>query len=148
MNRIWNVFLYGILLSLAVPASAQNSYLCAEDMITGFSFDRGAHRWQRAEFKAEGKFIIARASEPSRKWEVKETGSSVPVAVCGKDFDEDGKIRCVGIGKDFLFNQKSMRFLTTYTVGYWNENALRAIVPGRNEGDDTPGMAIGRCTAL
>ncbi len=148
MNRVKSVFFTGIFLAFAASASAQSSYLCAEDMITGFSFDRGAHQWKRAEFKAEAKYIVTRSTEPSRKWEVKETGSSFPVAICEKDFDDNGKLRCIGLGKDFLFNRKSMRFLTTYTVGYWNEDALRTIVPARSEGDDTPGMAIGRCTTL
>lgn len=148
MNRIKNIFLSGIFLSLAGPAFAQNSYLCAEDMITGFSFDRGTHQWKSAEFRAQAKYIITSSTEPSRKWEVKETGSSFPIGFCEKDFDDDGKLRCKGIGKDFLFNRKSMRFLTTYTVGYWNEDSLRNIAPNRREGDDTPGMAIGRCTVL
>lgn len=148
MNHIKSIVLSGIFLAFAAPALAQSSYLCAEDMIAGFSFDRGEHRWKRAEFRAEAKYIVTRSTEPSRKWEVNETGSSIPIALCKNDFDEDGKIRCVGFGQDFLFNRKSLRFLKTYTVGYWNEDALRAIVPARSEGDDTPGMAIGRCTAL
>jgi hypothetical protein len=148
MNLYMKFLALVYLSAIGVSASAQNSYVCVEDLATGFSFDRSQKQWKSVDFKPNSKYLISRSRDSSRIWEIKEMGSSAPTAFCEKDFSDSGQIRCNGIGKEFLFNRKSLRFLATYTVGFWNEDALRSFVPNRNEGDDTPTLIIGRCNVL
>jgi hypothetical protein len=143
MNRF--VQLLG--LSAALPAFAQG-YLCSEDVVTGFSFDRDTQQWVSANYRAAAQYLVAPSKSSTAQWEVRETGARIASAYCEQDFSALDLLRCHGVGNDFMFNRMSMRFLKTYVSGYWNEESLQVLNPKRLEGNDAPGMAIGRCTAL
>ena len=59
------------------------SYICILDMSTGFRFESQGRSWRNAQFKADSKYIVSRSSHPSNtgKWEVKETGQTIPVSL-------------------------------------------------------------------
>jgi len=90
----------------------------------GFTFDRTARQWRGASFKTDGKFVVTHSKKPSFVWEVKEIGSTYWTLICKKEFSNNGEVHCDGLGGQFFFNRKSMRFLATYTIGYWNEETL------------------------
>lgn len=135
-------------LLMAVSTAFAQSYICAVDAATGFSYDKVLRQWSSVNFKAVSKYVISRTKDQSSAWKVTETGESIPTTFCKQDFDRDGELRCIGLEEVFLFNRKSMRFMTTNTMGYWNEGSLQNVFPNRNEGSLTPAISIGRCTLL
>lgn len=147
MHLLLNLIVLAQLVAVAPSALAQ-SYVCAVDAATGFAYDKATRQWKSADFKPDSKYVISRTKEQSHAWQVTETGASVPTAFCEKGFTDDGELGCSGLGYEFFFNRKSMRFLKAYMIGYWNEESMRAISPKRREGDDTPALLIGRCTSL
>lgn len=129
---------------------AADSYLCASDLTTGFSPSGDGKTWVTSKFKAEDKFIIARAEDVQKTagfvWVVKPIGSKTIHFACKADFSEHGYLQCEGMGQ-FQFNRKTNRFLRTYTFGYVNDGAVNdnpLMAPGAN----TPYIEIGRCSQL
>ena len=66
-------------------------------------------------------------------------------AFCEKDYNEKGFLFCSGFGEDFNFNRQTLRFVHWFPYGYIDP-------PGFDlwgkEGDATPFMEIGTCTAI
>lgn len=136
------------LASLAVEAAAADRFLCVADKITGFNYDKHRQQWRQADFAPSLKLVISRAKNETYTWTIGELGSDTIKLFCKNDFSDSGLLYCSGIGLDLRFNKKLMRFLYTYSIGYWDENAYKSLYPGRKEGDDTPAMAIGKCSPL
>jgi hypothetical protein len=132
-----------ILLLLSPTAIHAASYLCVSDMATGFAYDKQHFAWRPQTLRATAKYVITR-SEVNQKWIVRETGQTLSDAVCEGDITEYGTLRCEGI-IEFRMNTKSLRFVTAYLFGYWSDN-----IPGLpdKEGDNTPSIEIGKCTAF
>ena len=134
---------------LAVPVQASaESWLCIPDMATGFRYDKILRKWTQSTFQTDGeRMIIKKASDPQVRYEVREFGKddTLPLARCQKDFTEYGFLKCEGILSEFKFNKKNMRYIRTYLAGYVE------IIPGNTfmkEGNDTPLIEIGRCSAI
>jgi hypothetical protein len=79
---------------------------------------------------------------------VYEFGKADPAdvtAFCDKDFNEQGFLFCQGLGENFNFNRKSLRFVHWFPFGYIDP-------PGASfwgkEGEATPFMEIGTCSAI
>src|SRR5688572_25953246 len=112
---------------VASSAQAQSeSYLCVADQSTGFKFHKPAKQWRQTQFNTDEKFIIRRPNADDKrlyganppKWVVVRVGSKHPAAVCNEEFSEVGALLCQGF-EDFRFNRKNLRYISTYTVGYW-----------------------------
>lgn len=100
-----------IVLFLLLPTVVlAESYFCVADISAGFRFV-GA-RWENAQFRTENKYIVSRSSNPSNsgKWEIKETGQTLPSAICDDEFSEKGGLHCSGF-VEFRMNKKNLRFL-------------------------------------
>jgi hypothetical protein len=136
------VLIAGLLISSSVWAA--DSYLCVAEMTTGFSFDGSKKKWISADFRSEKKLVITRAKQKLHAWEVKEAGDTRPGATCEKDFNEAGNLFCSGIF-DLRFNSRKLRFLYVYPIGYWSDDDKGSM---SREGDNTPALAIGKCTPL
>ncbi len=135
-----------LLLGLLLPfhAAAADSYLCVADLTTGFSYDGAKKKWKSADFRSDKKLVISRGKQKSHTWEAKEVGDSLPGATCEKDFNDAGNLFCSGVF-DLRFNSRSLRFLYVYPIGYWSDGDK----PGMSrEGDNTPAVAIGKCSPV
>lgn len=134
--------LFGVLFASA--ANAADSYLCVAEMTTGFTYDATRKAWKSADFRSEKKIAVTRARQKPYAWEAKEVGDSRPAAVCEQDFNDAGNLFCSGVF-DLRFNNRHLRFLYVYPIGYWSDDASAA--PSK-EGANTPALAIGKCRAL
>jgi hypothetical protein len=112
------------------------SYLCAADKSVGFSFHKITGEWKRAFFRAEDKYIISKSKKKGFTWEVKRVGNQMALTFCEEAY---GYLFCKGI-YNFYFNKNNLRFLMTYSYGYWNNT--------QEEGDEVPQMEIGKCDPL
>jgi hypothetical protein len=141
MNKI----AFALLMLLAFNVYSQDAYLCVTDKSTGFSKNKSTGEWVETSFLATDKFVITRSSETGRVWEVTETGSATPYLYCDHEIDSDGDLRCDGLGV-FRFNNKNMRFLRTYDMGY----VMSLVNPKTHKDiqDDNPLVEIGRCSKL
>lgn len=128
----------------AFMATAGDSYLCAAEKTTGFTYDAASKTWKSADFRSDKKIAITRAKQKPYAWEAKEVGDSRPAAVCEHDFNEAGNLFCSGVF-DLRFNKRQLRFLYVYPIGYWSDD--NQVAPSK-EGLNTPALAIGRCRAL
>lgn len=142
MARRLAALITGVLISSGVWAA--DSYLCVADLTTGFTFDGSKKKWTSADFRSEKKLVITRSKQKLHAWEVKEAGDTRPGATCEKDFNEAGNLFCSGIF-DLRFNNRKLRFLYVYPIGYWSDDDKGAM---SREGDNTPALAIGKCTPL
>ena len=102
-----------IVLFWILPAvDTAESYLCIPDMSSGFNFDSQSGTWKNARFTTQNKYIVSRSTQSSNsgKWEIKETGQSIPTAFCEDDFTEAGGLRCSGF-VEFRMNKRSRHVL-------------------------------------
>lgn len=135
--------LFTFLAPTAVSAQSAGDWLCIGDQVTGFSKKGGV--WHSVDFTAGTRYIIKRSAVQGYAWEVREFGSSaiLAVALCKADFNEAQFLFCTGLGGEFRFNSRTLRFLNAYLIGY---------VPGdtafSKDGSDTPSIEIGTCSKL
>jgi len=110
---------------------ASDSYLCSADQAAGIIYTK--NHWQASILEASRKYVVSKSGSA---WSVKELGQSAPFAQCHGDINN---LRCNGnTGLDnFYFKGSSLRFLFTYSVGYWN---------GVDLNTDNPQVEIGRCS--
>lgn len=82
-------------------------------------------------------------------WEVKEVGKKAANIFCKEDFNGIGSLFCGGLGTQFRFNNGSLRFMNTYVIGYWSDaNPKDKSEFMGEEGGNTPGIEIGKCSPL
>ena len=153
-----------IALALTVSTGAialDGNYLCLPDKATGFIKQDG--KWKQANFNIENaKYMIKKIDEETKKEYEKD---DIPygehgVYVFGEKYPEfrnceyterdsvlnqtkERRFYCDGIlrGK-FMFNLNNNRFITTFPLGYWNDNLLG------EEDTRTPFIQIGLCSKL
>jgi len=141
--RLLGLILIGVLATS--PALAEDdSYLCVAESAVGFSFNKTSRQRERANFKAQSKYVVSKSSEAGKEWEVKKIGQSLGTP-CAGGFDENGFIRCKGL-LDFQMNNKSLRYIVVHPYGYvvkeYPKDGLF------EEGSLTPYLEIGECSPL
>ena len=117
-------------------------YLCVVDKAVGFSYDKVTKEWNNTNFNANSKYLISEGdgSLKDAVWQITEVGNSFPSIGCKRDFNDYGILLCSDLISDFRFNKRNGRFLHTYPIGYYN------VLPGEDEGTDTPSLEIGKCS--
>ena len=124
-------------------------YICVMDMSTGFYFEAGV--WHSTKFIPDKKLTVRRSTQGD-KWMLSELGEQTAMNSCSDDFDEAGNLYCgkefpdeAGVSRaspyDFRMNRKSLRFLLAYLEGYYNATL-------GNEAENTPYVAIGKCSLM
>jgi hypothetical protein len=145
MNKNWLIVSF-LLIGFSGIAHAE-AYLCVEEQSTGFRFESANKTWHPTNFQPNDKFTVKRNTTAGKtKWVVLEAGHSLPIFSCDEDFTSAGAMRCESKYGEFNMNKSQLRFLSTYTWGYWNET-----VPGEKggaEGRDTPRIGIGKCSIM
>lgn len=141
------IITFSLLAVLALPASSQG-LICIQEAGGGVAFEQSTKKWRGSVLQSDAKYVVSKTENPNAALEVRQLGSTTPVAYCKAGFTEKGILRCAGFWQEFYFNRKTMRFLYVYTAGYWNEDIATEFNPERKEGTDTPGVAIGTCTSL
>jgi hypothetical protein len=142
-------------LLFGVTSASADSYVCVADRSTGFRFDPTTKTWQTASFTTDrSKWIIRPPAgnetfiAEGTRYAVFEAGSDIPNYGCESAFTEAGFLFCnVGPG-EFKMNNKTNRYLLTYTFGYWTDDLTPGDKRRFREGSDTPLIEIGRCNRL
>jgi len=153
------------LLANKTSAQTQNdiesgSFLCIEEMSTGFSIDETGRGWKQTRFNTTKKFLV----RPAKEAEIfnKVAPGLIPYVVvtfgqedasyrCGGGFGYNfgGEITpipqayCNGFLGEFLVNRQTLRFLYTYTGGYIDSKQGAEQIPG-----NTPFITLGTCSRL
>lgn len=128
---------YLLLLSISSTVYAE-AYLCVGDQATGFSFNTSTKEWSQTKFNVkDAKYILSKGSE---KWEWKKIGEKNGIE-CDSSFSEYGYMNCESFTK-IQFNKKTLRYISTYTIGYVNIGITR------KEGNDTSSIEIGKCSSM
>lgn len=141
--RILSIVACSLVASASYGTPDAASYLCAIDQTTGFKPDAGSSRWQSTTFRSDEKIIVSRTTKQPEKFEVKQLGSSLPSATCREM--ASGLLDCDGLGTNYLINLKTMRYMSVFANGYWNDDPENMMLkPGAN----TPSMGIGRCSIV
>jgi len=152
-------FAYAVALLFAYCAEAGPSdiasYLCIGEQATGFEMNQKTHAWTAQTFRPRKYIIRAPIKGPNAPsgaytaviavYEVGKVDAANFKAFCEKDYNEKGFLFCSGFGEDFNFNRQTLRFVHWFPYGYIDP-------PGFDlwgkEGDATPFMEIGTCTAI
>lgn len=138
-----------------VRAQEAESYLCVEEIVTGFTVNEATGQWRDASFIADAKFIVRPKKADEFEWLAPEAGttpyvvirvgSRTPSYVCR--YGVDGGV-CIysslfeRLGT-FELNTSTLRYTRTYVWG-WN---YQHPDDGQVD-DDTPLIAIGSCSPL
>jgi hypothetical protein len=133
-------FLLSILFTFTAPVFSQSSYLCIAENSVGFSFNKTQQKWINTNFKVEGKKYLLSKSKQGN-WEWKKFGEQNTYASCKSDFNEYGYLTCQELNT-INFNKNNLRFQNYYPIGYINKGVVG------NEGEDTPSIEIGKCSAI
>jgi len=119
-----------------------SSWMCQAEETTGFSY--GKKGWEVTTFKTKNDRFLIRPIKESDGYYFKDKKNPYGVFEFGtkralyrcKDI---GNIICnVGSG-DLRFSRESLRFIRTYTHGYWE---------GADSNEDTPTISRGTCVPL
>jgi len=111
-------------------------YLCVVEKSVGFSYNEEQKEWENTNFSTNFKYVISKADAV---WQITRIGESFPIISCKGDFNDYGILLCSDLS-DFRLNKRNGRFLHTYPIGYYN------VLPGEDEGDNTPYLQIGKCS--
>jgi hypothetical protein len=133
-GKLIRVLVAVLALGLTNAARADDpKWICLVDYAVGFYWS--GKDWESNNFKTDNKYIVAR-EEPGGPYTIKDSGDSYGGECAGPG--DYGFIYCNDFG-EFKFDTKSMRFLKTYTMGYFD---------GRDEEGNTPNIELGKCTAF
>ncbi len=133
---------------------AQESYFCAVEHSGGVKYNKQEKVWEAVVFNDDRKVLVTKAIPghydlfDGSAWVVKRLGDQVATGFCRLDFNEHDILHCVMPAGEFKFNRKNMRFLLSYTVGYWNDTISETGKGKGTEGDDSPYISVGRCSAI
>lgn len=157
------VLILSVLIFFAGSVSADDSYLCVAEKVTGFEFDPATGSWEVATLSADSyKFIVRPlpVGSDSHKNGYRnvvevfgENGSEV--ALCRRNTDVFGGLNCGEPREPYKFNIKSetLRFVMSFSGSYMTSNREVAI-EGQDvtvkqvtdKGGKAPMMAIGQCS--
>jgi hypothetical protein len=150
------VFILAMALAFPVATSAASgggSFLCLADKSTGFTLDKRTKRWEPTVFNVSGeKFIVRHPSKEeqrrasSAQWIVVSVGDSPGQCRCASDFDEAKLLSCACEGGTFFLSSKTLRFLKSHEVGYWNSDPDTD--QAFQESAKPPSLTIGKCSPL
>lgn len=82
----------------------------------------------------------------SAQWVVVTVGQSRGDCTCKSDFDETRRLFCTCTGGAFFLSAKTLRFLKSQDIGYWNTDPDRD--EAFQESANTPSLTIGKCSPL
>lgn len=136
-----------VALTAATTANAAKplKWLCIEEHSGGIAYNERNNEWVGGRFKAAEKYIVrpTRASVegdaiPAENLEygVYKHGSSYMEFLCYPSMNSSTDLSCSTKNGRFMMSREHMRFLYTYTAGYWDGTT------------DTPNMTVGQCSPL
>lgn len=157
------ILIFSLLILLSGLVSADDSYLCVAEKVTGFEFSEQSGTWEIAVIPADQyKFIVrplpvGSDSHKNGYRNVVEIfgGDGSEIALCRRNSDVFGGLNCGEPRESYKFNirQETMRFVMTFSGGYMTSTRDVAIegqdvivkqVP--DKGGKAPLMAIGQCS--
>jgi hypothetical protein len=157
------VLIFTLLTLIAGLVSADDSYLCVAEKVTGFEFDKNSESWRIATIPADQYRFIVRplpVGSESHKNGYRnvvevfgDDGSEV--ALCRRNSDVYGGLNCGEPREAYKFNirEETMRFVMTFNGSYLTSNR-EVTIEGQDvivkqvpdKGGKAPIMAIGQCS--
>jgi hypothetical protein len=132
-----------VLLPLISTASAASeTLLCVADMSTGFAMEN--NDWAIARFNVKDVRFVVKPVKPHNRlgydvnYEVTKIGDSQASHHCNRGNGAEA-IACGGLGWGIIVNFRTLRFQEYYGIGY---------ADGRDDGQNTPYLTIGKCAPL
>lgn len=135
-----------------------DSYLCKVEMSTGFKLVAGTSKWQSTNFIPDGTYLLRPTDTEvllsdgtkTAAYEVVAMGAKYPEFTCATGFsywyESEGTpsdwLFCSGAG-EFKFNRMTLRFVSTYTVG-WTDSSMYE----EQKDGNTPSISLGSCAAM
>lgn len=144
-------YFLALLLAFKPTYAAAETWLCITDMATGFNYNKSTKRWESTDFTVDDeKFIIRRSNREGFAWEIQKFGdqNAFPYAVCKDDFNSAGVISCRRFSGLIIFNSKNGRFSRAFGGSYTAYDRNSSIDIFREEGSDSPVVALGRCSKI
>lgn len=120
--------------SSQVSASDNQTYFCVSEAAGGLMFNPTLKAWTGTNFKPQTKWLVKIESGFAK---VKQFDDSDYIS-CGK-LSEYGVVSCNIFFGGFIFNNKTLRFQSTYLIGY---------VGGEDSNDNTPHIEAGSCSVM
>jgi len=156
---IHSVFISAAALLIACCAEAQTSgsesYLCSGEQAMGFGMNSKTRVWSAQKFRSRNFIIRVPIKGPTAPsgaysatlavYEVGKVNAANATAFCDKGYNDKGYLFCTGLGEELNFNRDTMRFVHWFPFGYIDppESSFWG-----KEGEATPFMEIGKCTAI
>ena len=151
-----------IALACTFPAASYSDeldrYLCKVEMSTGFKIVEGTRKWQSTNFIPDGTYLLRPTDtevslndgSKTASYEVVAMGAKYPEFTCDTGFSywygNEGTpsdwLFCSGAG-EFKFNRMTLRFVSTYTVG-WADSSMYE----EQKDGNTPSISLGSCAAM
>ena len=157
------VLILPVLILIAGAVSADDSYLCVAEKVTGFEFDEQMESWEVATIPADQyKFIVRPlpvGSDSHRngyRYVVEIFGDdNIEIALCRRNSDVYGGLNCGEPRESYKLNfrAETMRFVMTFSGNYLTSTREVAIegqdvivkqVP--DKGGKAPLIVIGQCS--
>lgn len=123
--------------------SKNDTYLCVTEDVSGFYFEN--NKWGHAYFNDRDKYILRKLKKDESGYTDKnntyglfELGENSTLYKCIQN-PYSNNFKCTSFLGEFFYSPKTGRFLKTYTQGYWG---------GGDNNENTPNMAIGKCSKI
>jgi hypothetical protein len=146
--------------ALAEGTGETGSFICIEDMATGFAVDNTRMNWKRTKFRTNDKYLVRPAKEGEildpvderlTSYVVVEFGRKIPSFRCKYGFgwvDDETSLRapamrCEGDVGEFVFYKDTLRYLRSYTGDYIHSKQGEV----QKEGN-APHILLGSCTRM
>ena len=126
-------------------ARGQEAFICIPSARTGFAVNDATKKWEVTRFSInEDKKILKKINA---KWEWRKFGDKGGYSDCNnradtnsKDgFNSAGFIFCEVLGGSMRMSKKSLRYIETYEIGFFD---------GIDKNADTPMIEMGTCSPL
>ena len=126
-----------------------DTYLCIAEKVTGFIYEETTKNWRSTNFTQKDKWLIKKTDPNDNfvkdfKRVVQQFGNEGNEIYCKEQIDKYGFLYCTGALGTFRFNNKSLRYLYTHVLGYYNTG--RPKYP--DKGSTTPYIEIGTCSKM
>ena len=121
-------------------AIIEQQYLCITEVRAGLWYNEASKKWTPTPFDTGDKYLVKVNDKnyPKIRATVTKFGAKMPINFC--DFKTvEGHFICDSFLGQFVFNEKTLRFIKSYIIGYHDE-------PKNN--NNTPYVAGGTCAPL
>lgn len=129
--------------SLVLAKKEQKNYLCTGEVEGGLDFNESTGKWDGGKFGAGVKFLVKVNDKeyPEFAATVSPVSQKKPRFIClkGDEYTYANAQVCKGFYGRFVYSLETLRFLSSYLVGY---------LDGKDNSGNRPAIQGGTCSPL